>query len=128
MDDMTEEKRRPILFLVTDGVNDGRDSDGCRGKATGSRCHEPIRPEQCEELKEIGVRIAVLYTPYLPVRSNGWYNRYVWPWQDDIAPKLEACSTPGLFFEADLKSDSIDEAMVTLLERAIRALRLTPVG
>lgn len=127
MDDPANEDKRPILFVVSDGVNNSRVSGGCPGRGNSNRCMEPVRAEYCTALKDKGVRIAVLYTPYLPLPSNGFWRSNIQPQMDDIPRAMEACATPGLYFEADMHSTAIEDAMVTLLERAIRALRLTGV-
>ena len=128
-----ERDRERVLFIVTDGMQDTREANGdCQGSwhgnPRGNRCFEPIGPELCRAVKDQGMRVAVLYTPYLPMPNDNTWRTFIRPWADQIAIKLRECATPGLYFEADLRTDSIEEAMVTLFDRSVRALRLTPAS
>ena len=40
----------------------------------GTRCQEPIDVSFCTTIKNRGIKIAVLYTTYLPLPTNPWYN------------------------------------------------------
>ena len=37
--------------------------------------------------------------------ANSWYNSHVAPYQPDIGPALQACATPGLFYDAAIGTD-----------------------
>ncbi len=50
--------------------------------------------------QEPRIKIAILYTHYLPVPANTWYETYIPPIQSDIGPALQACASPGLFYDA----------------------------
>ena len=128
-----ERDRERVLFIVTDGVSNTREANGqCGGHwwdgIRNNHCFEPIRPEVCRAVKDQGMRVAVLYTPYLQIPNSPAWRVGIQSWDDQIAIKARECATPGLFFEADLRTDSIDEAMVTLFDRSVRALRLTPAS
>jgi Flp pilus assembly protein TadG len=105
-----------VMFFVTDGVND---SD--RG---GTRSITPLDTGLCTAIKNRGVQIAVLYTTYLPLPTNAFYNKYVWPWSDQISPAMQACASPGLFFEVS-PTDGIADAMQALFIRVVQQARLT---
>jgi hypothetical protein len=74
-------------------------------------------------LKERGIKVAVLYTTYLPLPSNGWYNNWIKPFQNEIGVKMKECASPGLFFEVS-PSEGISEAMDALFMKTISVLRL----
>ena len=74
--------------------------------------------------KNRGIRIAVLYTEYLPLPTNAWYNTYIAPFQSKISGNMKNCATPGLFFEVTTDQD-ISAAMATLFRAAVAAARLT---
>lgn len=114
-----------ILMIVSDGVSDGKRTVGCTKQLyANTRCQEPLDPTYCETIKKRGVRIAVLYTTYLPLPSNSWYNYYIAPFQSEIPKKMEACATPGLFFEVSFNG-GIAEAMQALFLKAINMPRLS---
>ena len=113
-----------ILMIVSDGVSDGYRPTGCTKQLTGTRCQEPLDPTFCDTIKARGVRIAVLYTTYLPLPSNGWYNYYIKPFQAEIPAKMEACASPGLYFEVSF-SGGLSEAMQALFLKAINMPRLS---
>ena len=102
-----------FLFIVTDGLVDQ--------VSGGSRQIGPVNPTDCAALKAKGVTILTLYTPYLPLTSNAFYNQYVAPIQSQIAPKLQACaSSPSLAYQADNAAD-IDARLQTMLTAVIQS-------
>ena len=124
-DGSTADRRQKILFLVSDGVGDSYKPLGCTRKLTGStRCQEPIDTRICQPLKDQGVKIAVLYTTYLPLPSNDWYNTWIKPFQSQIATRMEACASPGFYYEVGL-NQGIQEAMLALFAKTIRVVRLS---
>ncbi|MGO4194349.1 pilus assembly protein TadG-related protein [Rhizobium sp. YAF28] len=113
-----------ILFFVSDGVGDSYKPSTCTKKTTGGRCQEPIDTSFCKPLKDRGVKIAVLYTTYLPLPSNAWYNTWIKPFQNEIPTRMAACASPGLYFEVS-PTEGIADAMKALFLKVIRAPRLT---
>lgn len=114
-----------VLFFVSDGVGDSYKPKTCTKKTTSwGRCQEPIDASLCKSLKESGVKIAVLYTTYLPLPKNNWYNSWIKPFQNDISTKMKECATEGLFFEVS-PSGGISEAMNALFQKIISSPRLT---
>jgi Flp pilus assembly protein TadG len=70
-----------VVFLVTDGVEDKVvSSPSACSQPTVSmgsgqyRCQQPVDTTWCTTVKNRGIRIAVLYTEYLPLPTNSWYN------------------------------------------------------
>jgi Flp pilus assembly protein TadG len=116
--------RQAIVFLVADGVGDAGKSNCQKKLADGPRCMEPINTHFCEVLKTRGVKIAVLYTTYLPLESNSFYKSWIKPFQAEIPTKMKACATEGYYFEVT-PSDGITEAMDMLFRKIVSTPRLT---
>ena len=66
----------------------------------------------------------MLYTDYLPLPTNTWYNSWIAPFQSKIGPNMESCASPGLFFSVTTDGD-ITAAMRGLFQQAIATARLT---
>lgn len=113
-----------LLFFVSDGVGDSNKASSCTKKTTSGRCQEPIDIKFCDELKKQNIKIAVLYTTYLPLPTNSWYNTWIAPFQTEISTKMKACASPNLYFEVS-PSEGISEAMNALFMRVINTPRLT---
>jgi Flp pilus assembly protein TadG len=102
--------RQEILFIVSDGVNDS--------SIAGVRTIQPIDPSYCTAIKNRGIQIAVLYTTYLPLPTNAFYNSYVDPFVSSINPTMQSCASPGLFFEVS-PTQGIAQAMIALFQKAV---------
>jgi Flp pilus assembly protein TadG len=111
-----------VLFLVTDGVEDKVDAS-CSEPKSGTRCQQPFDTTWCTTIKNRGIFIAVLYTEYLPLPTNSWYNSWIAPFQNNIGPNIQSCATPGLFFQITTDGD-ITAAMAALFQTAITEARL----
>jgi len=115
----TGDTPQEVVFLVTDGVEDKMVSlsSSCSGTplANGSkyRCQQPLNTANCTTIKNRGIRIAVLYTEYLPITGSaaGWYNSYIAPFNNpssstgQIAQNLQSCASPGLFYDVQSGGD-----------------------
>jgi Flp pilus assembly protein TadG len=112
-----------VLFLVTDGVDD-KVSASCSQTLSGNRCQQPFDTTWCTTVKNRGIRIAVLYTEYLPLPTNAWYNSWISPWQPTIATNLQNCASTGLYFMITTNGD-ISTAMQALFRQAVATARLT---
>jgi Flp pilus assembly protein TadG len=115
-----------VLFIVTDGVEDEATSS-CTQPLTGnpSRCQAPINPALCTTIKNRGIRIAILYTDYYQVTANTWYVDWIEPFQSQIGPELEACASPGLFYDEGVDSSNIGGALQTLFNTVVQTAHLT---
>ena len=101
-----------FVFVVTDGLVDQYTG--------GNRVISPVGLAGCNALKTQGVTILVLYTPYLPLPTNAFYNDHVAPVQSQIGPGLRACATsPDLFFQADNAAD-INAALQEMLAKVLQ--------
>jgi hypothetical protein len=119
-----------VLFLVTDGLADEVDPGNCAAWPTGnlltgqSRCIEPISSSLCTTIKNRGIRIALLYTTYLLPNSDSWSNSNVVPLLPAIAPAMQACASPGLYFEVS-PTQGIAQAMNTLFQKVVSTAHIT---
>ena len=120
------------LFFVSDGVADESNA-GCLKPTTGRRCQSPINPALCTTLKNRGVKIAVLYTTYLALPTNAWYNSWIAPFNlgpygpspnSEIAINMSSCASPGLFFEVS-PTQGISQAMNALFQKAVADARIS---
>ncbi len=116
-----------FLFFVTDGVEDtgGSVTNQSAGfQINGNRFIGPFSPSTCNALKANNVRIGIIYTQYLPIYDNGFYNSYVKPYENKIGPMLKACATEGLYFPVSSGGD-ITAAMLNLFSTAVASVKIT---
>jgi Flp pilus assembly protein TadG len=112
----TGDTPQEVMFIVTDGVEDQM--------VNGSRVQSLMNPSYCTTIKNRGIRIAVLYTTYLPLPTNAWYNQYIAPFQPNIGPNLQSCASPGLYYAVTTNQD-ISAALITLFNSAVATAHLT---
>jgi Flp pilus assembly protein TadG len=113
-----------FVFFVSDGVADESNGSKCQKPVTGSRCQEPINLALCQTLKSRGVKIAVLYTTYLPLPTNSWYNTWISPFSSSIGTQMQSCASPGLYFEVS-PTQGISDAMNALFKLAVSSAYLS---
>ncbi|WP_454883915.1 TadE/TadG family type IV pilus assembly protein [Sphingomonas oryzagri] len=129
-----------VIFIVTDGVRDeavgGNVSNRWIGQLERPASTMPYKqapysmdPQVCETAKALGgaagsMRIAILYTSYLPLPTNSFYNSNVAPFQAQIAANLKACASPGLFAEVSTDGD-ISTALSQLFQAAVATAHIT---
>jgi len=123
-DGTTSGAPQKVLLLVSDGVADAYYPSTCTKPTTGGRCQEPINTTTCTAIKNRGIRIAVLYTTYLPLTTNSWYNTWIKPFQNEIPARMQDCASPGLYFEVS-PTQGIADAMAALFQKAVASARLT---
>ncbi|HYC14528.1 MAG TPA: pilus assembly protein TadG-related protein [Stellaceae bacterium] len=104
-----------VLFFVTDGVEDEN--------VSGTRTMSVMNPSWCTTVKNRGIRIAVLYTVYLPLPTNSFYNAHISSWQPNIGTTLQTCASPGLYFQVTTDGD-ISAAMAKLFQQAVQTAYL----
>lgn len=130
------------LFFVSDGVADAANISCLKGTTAGqdpvtgtkyTRCQEPLNIASCTVMKKRGVKIAVLYTTYLALPTNGWYMSWIDPFNkgpygpspnSEIAANMQACASPGYYFEVS-PTDGIADAMKVLFQKATQSARLS---
>lgn len=121
------------LFFVSDGVADEYNTGCLKSKASNNRCQSPINPALCTTLKNRGIKVAVLYTTYLDLPTNSWYNSWIKPFNtgpygpspnSEIAQNMQSCASPGLYFEVS-PTQGISEAMNALFQKAVADARIS---
>ena len=121
------DKPQEVLFIVTDGVEDEQSGSRIQqaindlGSAPGGKS---TSTNWCTTIKNRGVKIAILYTDYLAVPANSWYESHIAPIQSDIGPALQACASPGLFYDAAIGSD-LGAALAALFAAVTQSGHLT---
>jgi Flp pilus assembly protein TadG len=121
------------LLFVSDGVNDENNPSGCLKSTHNGRCQSPIDPTMCTAIKNRGIKIAVLYTTYLALPTNAWYNTWIAPFNigpygpspnSEIATSMQNCASQGFYFEVS-PTDGIAEAMNKLFQKAVADARIS---
>ena len=144
-----------VLFLVTDGVEDACETPAanpttftsCREQyymnyinGSGNTYAPPTGEDWCTAVKNRGIRIAVLYTTYVPMISppltgynSSWYKNFMGSGngisafisntQDQAAAALQACASPGLYTEVQNDGD-ISGALANLFNAAVETAYL----
>lgn len=131
-----------ILFFVSDGVADANTAVCSQPTTPGqdpqtgqkyTRCQQPLNVSWCTAMKARGVKIAVLYTTYLALPTNGWYMSWIDPFNkgpygpsinSQIAKNMESCASPGFYFEVS-PTDGISQAMTALFQKVVTSARIT---
>jgi Flp pilus assembly protein TadG len=158
-----------FMFLVTDGVEDAPVSsasgsgdpadppssylpannkaniaNSLAGNVNSGRLIDLIKTDgtsMCTTIKNRGIKIAVLYTPYMPVTSNGFYNSWIAssPLNNNnlvnpndptdsasngIGQALQACASPGFYYQVT-PTTGISAAMQALFAHAVQSVMLT---
>lgn len=117
-----------VLFLITDGMADENNN--------GSRVHAPLDSSDlalCSQIKNKGIKIAILYTQYLPsaLTGDGWSQSNVAPYlspTDQDAAALQTCASTGsdgapLFYSVT-SDQSITAALQALFALAVQSAHL----
>jgi hypothetical protein len=97
----------------------------------------------CTTIKNRGIKIAVLYTPYMPVTNNAFYNTWIGatstslnnnnpvnpndptdPASNGVGQALQACASPGFYYQVT-PTTGISQAMNALFQKAIASVKLT---
>ncbi len=108
------------VILITDGVQNRWKVKQCNTAIFGdSRCIDYIPTDNCTVLKNRGIKIAVLYTTYIPM-TDYTYVTYVKSFAPKIPQALQSCASPGLFFQVG-PDQGIPEAMEALFSKLTAA-------
>jgi len=111
------DKPQQILFIVTDGMRDEN--------RPGGRPEVAIDSSLCTTIKNRNIRIAIIYTEYLPASlSDTWSKNNVAPYLSTLEPALQACASPGLFSKVTTDQD-ISAAIADLFKTAVATARLS---
>ncbi len=131
-----------FVFFVSDGVQDAANVSCIKPTVEGqdpktgtryTRCQSPLNTKYCDALKRRGIKIAVLYTTYLALPTNGWYMSWIDPFNkgpygpspnSEVAQNMQACATPGYYFEVS-PTEGIADAMNALFLKASQSARIS---
>ncbi len=117
-----------VLFIVTDGVEDELSGGNRLEQAINDLGTAPngnsSSTNWCTTIKNRGIKIAILYTDYLAVPTDNWYEGHIAPIQSDIGPALQACASPSLFYDAAIGSD-LGQALSALFAAVTQSGHLT---
>lgn len=107
-----------IMFIITDGMRDEYRANGVPEIAFDT--------SKCTTIKNRNIRIAVLYTQYLPqaLANDSWSQANVAPYLNQVEPALQACASPGLYTKVTTDQD-ISTALNTLFQNAVATARIT---
>ncbi|MCP3735142.1 pilus assembly protein TadG-related protein [Sphingomonas sp. RP10(2022)] len=107
-----------VMFIITDGMRDE--------SRPGGRPEVAIDTAKCTTLKNRGIRIAVLYTEYLPqsLANDSWSQTNVAPYLNTVEPALQACASSGLYTKVSTDQD-IYTALDALFQNAVATARIT---
>lgn len=123
-DGSTSQAPKPFLFIVTDGADNNQTYDGSNWSSGGSQPREPNNFGYCQYAQQLGVTVAILYIPYVPIQwpvmNEDYTVNNVIP---NIPPDLKACASPGFFFTANSDAD-IQSALQAMFAQALQAARL----
>ena len=99
-------------------------SNTMTGNAQPTRLIAALDPALCNPIKARNIKVAVLYTPYLPIVNNAYYNQWAAPVAPQIPLNLRACASPDLYFEV-APGQAINDAMMTMFNSIVSKVRLT---
>lgn len=106
-----------FMFLITDGMRDE--------SRPGGDPEANIDTSLCDTIKSRGIRIAILYTEYLPqTASDSWSQTHALPHIPEIEPALQTCASTGLYYKVTTDSD-ISAALNALFQQAVASAHLT---
>ena len=122
-----------VLFLVTDGVEDEYQSSPQYPTTLDPGRQQYLmnsNTDWCTTVKNRGIRIAILYTEYLPLPTNAWYENFdnsgngISSFQSDIGQQLQNCASPGLYYEVETGGD-ITTALNSLFQIVVQTSHLS---
>lgn len=116
----------PFVFLITDGSQNNQYY--WNGGWWGNNSPTVIDTSYCATLKNRGIKISILYIPYLPIpnptsfgNNEDYYANANIPY---IPGALQTCASPGFFFTANTPTD-ITSALNAMFFQATNSTRLT---
>ena len=117
---LTSATPQKVLFMVTDGMTD---------KNSGNRRMGPLNQTTCTALKNQGIKIAILYTTYIPssISADPWSVANVMPIispTDTVGTALQSCASPGFFEPVSPGGTGIQAAMTALFQTVVASVRI----
>ncbi len=90
------------IIIVTDGLNNNYDA----GIITSA-----FNANYCSDLKNNGVKVAVLHVPYPDLSGQPWYEAFAKPYLSSIPSQLEACASSENLYFIGTDATGISEAL-----------------
>lgn len=124
----------PYVFLVTDGAQDPQTKGVPNGGWAGSNHATTIDPTICSTMKSRGIKISVLYTPYVtinPVNASfaGDEDDYANNNIPNIPASLSGCASPsdtsGSYFYTANTPQDIQQALKDMFNHALTVAHIT---
>ena len=103
---------RKTLLLITDGVRWDR--------AGSSSQNGPMNLALCDSFKNSGINVAVIEVKYQDATGERSFDAYVGGMYASFSPALQACASPGYYFQA---TDSDAETLSDAFNKAADALK-----
>ncbi|OIQ90325.1 hypothetical protein GALL_277750 [mine drainage metagenome] len=126
-----ESKRKPVVFLITDGAED--DQTYSYGNWYGSNHATIVTQSYCQQLTKAGVLLYILYIPYITIQPQ-YFNSSFANDEDGFAnanipyipPSLQGCVTSqSNYFVADAYNpQSITDQIQAMFAQSLQATRL----
>lgn len=123
---LTKKSPQEVLFIITDGITDEKYKDGRRNREWSD--HDL---DKCTTIKNRGIRVAILYTEYLPesLKGDAWSQTEVAPYLPNVEPALKSCAstrTDGtpLYYKVTT-DESISDALTALFALTVQTAHLT---
>jgi Flp pilus assembly protein TadG len=124
----------PYVFLVTDGAQDPQTKGVPNGSWAGSNHATTIDPTICTTMKSRGIKISVLYTPYVPINPvntsfAGNEDTYANNNIPNIPASLQGCASPadsaGSYFYTANTPQDIQNALQAMFNHALTVAHIT---
>jgi Flp pilus assembly protein TadG len=124
----------PYVFLITDGAQDPQTKGVPNGSWAGSNHATTIDPTICSTMKSRGIKISVLYTPYVtinPVNTSfaGNEDTYANNNIPNIPASLQGCASPddsaGSYFYTANSPQDINNALTAMFNHAVTVAHIT---
>jgi len=115
----------PYVFMITDGAVTPQTKGVPNGGWSGSN-HDTVIPtpdQNCTNLRSKGVKVSILYIPYVPINpvnasfandEDDYANNNI----PNISKSLQACASPGFYYEANTPQD-IADALKAMFQHAL---------
>jgi hypothetical protein len=124
----------PYVFIVTDGAQDPQTKGVPNGSWAGSNHATTIDPTICNTMKNRGIKISVLYTPYVtinPVNTtfSGNEDTYANTNIASIPASLQGCASPsdaaGSYFYTANTPQAITNALQAMFNHVLTVAHIT---
>jgi Flp pilus assembly protein TadG len=127
-DGSTSNNTLPYVFMITDGAVTPQTKGVPFGSWSGSN-HDTVIPnpdQNCTNLKNRGIKIAILYIPFQPINPvntsfAGNEDTYANNNIPNIPGSLQACASPNFFYTANTPQDITDALQAMFLHALVEA-------